>query len=141
MSASPDILEQHATASVMRLEVPRRVLQLAAQQLPAGVNVLLVPPQDLLPEFIRLPDGRSTCPITGMGRTWVMDQVKASQGTPHKIKSHHMRARGSMKGVVLIDRASYVDYLRAQPAPVWASESEAAPAAEDDTDPDTQEKE
>ena len=110
----------HANVTV---EMPRRALQLAADKLPAGVTVLMVPPDALPPEFVRLPDGGEDerCPVTGMSRTWVRERIEESAGTAHAIKVHHLRARGKTRGTVLIDRASLVAFIAAHPPPSWAA--------------------
>lgn len=107
-------------ASNMVLELPRKTMQLAADKLPPGVTLLLVAPQDLAPEFVRLPDGEERCPITGMSKTWIMERIRDSQGTAHPIRAHHVRERGRVRGTVLIHRQSLIDYVNQFPAPQWA---------------------
>jgi hypothetical protein len=105
------------------IKLPRRTLQLMNDKLPAGITVLMVPPDALAPEFIRLPEGGEDerCPITGMSRTWVIERIRESQTSACPILSHHVRARGATRGVVLIDRSSYVSYIESFAPPEWAA--------------------
>jgi len=106
--------------SMINVELPRRAMQLAADKLPPGAVVLLVAAEDLAPEFIRLPDGKKRCPVTGMSRTWVVDRIKESQLTEHKVRAHHIREKGSTRGTVLIGRQSWVEFIESHPPPDWA---------------------
>lgn len=120
--------------SAIHVELPRRALQLTADKLPPGAVVLLVAPEQLAPEFFPMPDGRGRCPITGMSRTWVQEQITRSQGTQHPIKSHHLRQRGSTRGVILIDRASYVAWVESHDAPEWADDGDSETQRRKDTE-------
>jgi hypothetical protein len=105
------------------VKLPRRTLQLMNDKLPPGITVLMVPPDALVSEFIRLPEGGEDerCPITGMSRTWVIERIRESQNSDCPILSHHVRARGATRGVVLIDRSSYVAYIESFAPPEWAA--------------------
>lgn len=113
------------------LELPRNALQLMSDKLPPGVVVLVVPPDSLAPEYVRLPDigEDQRCPVTGMSRTWVIERIRASQGTPHKIRTHHVREKGRSRGTVLVDRASLVAFVESFPPPKWATGKEDPAAA------------
>lgn len=117
----------------LTLKVPRQALQLMSDKLPPGVVLLLVPPDAVAPEFVRLPDigEDQRCPVTGMSRTWVIERIKASQGTPQKIRTHHIREKGRARGTVLVDRRSLVEFVESFPPPKWALEKQGAAAADD----------
>lgn len=112
-------MESHSEPAHITVKIPRRALQLCADKLPSGVTVLMVPPDAFLPEFIHMPDGKDKCPVTGMSRTWLLERIRESQKSNYPIKAHHIREKGRLRGVILIDRASLVTWVSEQPAPSW----------------------
>lgn len=57
--------------------------------------------------YIRLPSGRGArCPITGASRSTVLEWAQAGL-----IKSIRIRRPGTVKGCVLIDKASVIEFL------------------------------
>lgn len=103
------------------VQIPRRALQLCADKLPAGVTVLMVPPDAFPPEFVRLPEEKEMCSVTGMSRGWLLDRIKESQKSESPIRSHHIRKKGSLRGVVLIERSSLIQWIQTQPPPSWGT--------------------
>lgn len=103
---------------VLTLQVPRPTVMAVSEKFPEGVVVLVCPPEELKPEFIRLPDGSpgSVCPVTGLSRSALMGFIQDSGA---QVKVRHLRKRGATRGVDLIDRASLVAYVNSQPAPAW----------------------
>jgi hypothetical protein len=57
-------------------------------------------------EFIRLPRPKTRCPISQLSRTTLCELIEAG-----KIKSIKLRKKGAVRGIVLINRESLVDYL------------------------------
>lgn len=112
-------MESKADPTHITIKIPRRALQLCADKLPSGVTVLMVPPDAFPPEFVRLPEEKEMCSVTGMSRGWLLDRIRESQSSPHPIRSHHIRKRGARRGVILIDRDSLVSWVRSQPPPSW----------------------
>jgi len=117
------------TASInhqtVTLTLPKRFLGAVGGKLPPGVIVLACGPEEIQPEFIRLPsagkkrkDGKEeepwTCPITGLQVDALRSLIKQSKG---KVKTHHIRQEGAVKGITLIYRQSLVNYVLAQPPP------------------------
>lgn len=129
-SPSPLEMTRALKPGVAVIELPADALKSYAQKMPEGVNVLVVPPTEIQPVFIRLPackkgpDGRlPVCPVTGLPRSSLVDLLK--EAGP-KVKTHKLRKRGSLgAGQVLIDRQSLVDYISTQEPPDWTRETEA----------------
>lgn len=103
---------------MLTLQVPRPTVMAVSDKFPEGVVVLVCPPENLKPEFIRLPDGNAgaVCPVTGLSRSALMTFIQESKG---KVKVRHLRRHGATRGVDLIVRASLVEYVNSQPAPEW----------------------
>lgn len=100
----------------VHLRVPKRVLRLMDEQLPPGVVALLVAPEDLVPEFIRLPSAEHerVCPVTGLKPATLIALLKRAG---RKIRTHHLRQPGAVKGITLIHRQSLIDYVNSLPPP------------------------
>lgn len=105
---------------VFTLEIPRAALERCSDKFPEGVNVLLVPPQDMQPEFIRLPKAGELCPVTGLPRTSLIELLQ--QAGPKQIPVRHLRKPGATTGICLIPRKPLIDYINQQPAPDWQGE-------------------
>ncbi len=114
-------MESKSDPAHIILKIPRRALQLCADKLPSGVTVLMVPPDAFPPEFIRLPDNGERCSVTGMSRTWLIERIRDSRKYGTAIKVHHIRSKGALRGVVLIDRASLVAWLAEHDEPEWVN--------------------
>ena len=125
----------------LHFELPLKTLRLMGNELPSGVNVLVVPPDYVPPEFVRLPDDgeEERCPVTGMSRAWLRARITDSQGSKAPIKTHYIRTRGATRGVVLIDRDSLVAHIESFPPPGWAEpKEEDSPAGEGKKTPSSQ---
>jgi hypothetical protein len=94
--------------------IPKRLISLAAEQLPEGVTLLVVAPQDLQPEFIRLPgqNAGDRCPVTGLSRTGIRELLEEAGD---KIKTRYLRKKGAANGITLIARQSLIDYIESLP--------------------------
>lgn len=57
-------------------------------------------------EFLRLPPPRGRCPLTGCSRSWVLEQAEAGH-----FRLVRIRKPGRLRGVTLIDLASYRAFL------------------------------
>jgi len=106
------------------LEIPKRFLRLAVDQLPPGVSVLVCPPKELEPEFVRLPAAvkGARCSVTGLSRSELTNLLDEA-GT--KIKTSYLRKKGATKGITLIHRDSLVAFVLGKP-PRPARNSEAS---------------
>lgn len=60
----------------------------------------------IAPEFIRLPKPKQRCAYTGLSRTTLCELIEAG-----KIKATKIRKKGAIRGIVLIHRASLLNYL------------------------------
>lgn len=60
----------------------------------------------LPPVFVRLPRPKSRCAITGLSRSSLNDLITAG-----KIRAVKLRKRGAVRGIVLINRQSLLDFL------------------------------
>lgn len=98
---------------MLRFELPRPTVTLLSEKLPTGVMVLVVPPEQLQPEFIRLPEEGEKCPVTGLSRSRVVSLLEEAGG---KINARVLRKRGATRGITLIDRRSLVEYINGLPA-------------------------
>lgn len=108
-----------ANGSLISLELPRQAVGLMSEKFPEGVMVLLCPPGDLQPEFIRLPEEGGSCPVTGLKRTRMIELLREAKG---KIKAHWLRKHGGARsGVVLISRRSLVEFIEQLDPPEWIS--------------------
>jgi hypothetical protein len=58
------------------------------------------------PEFTRLPPAGQRCPICSLSRTTLCELIAAG-----KIKAVKLRKKGALRGIVLINRASLLEYL------------------------------
>lgn len=114
MSDRAAVAEDSRTSVHLRL--PKRVLRLMDAQLPPGVVALLVPPEDLVPEFIRLPSQEKdwACPVTGLKPGALINLLKKAG---RKVHTHHLRQPGAVKGITLIHRQSLIDYVNSLPPP------------------------
>ena len=106
--------------SVFTLEIPRGALERCSEKFPEGVNVLIVPPASMLPEFIRLPKAGESCPVTGLPRTTLIDLL--NQAGAKKIPVRYLRKTGATTGIALIPRQRLINYINEQPAPDWQPE-------------------
>ena len=59
------------------------------------------------PEWIRLPKEGSTCPFSGLSRSYLADLVRR-----RVVPSKALRRPGSVRGVRLICYAGLMDYIR-----------------------------
>lgn len=117
-----DLANMKANGSVISLELPRRTVGLMSEKFPDGVTVLLCPPGELQPEFIRLPEEGGRCPVTGLKRTRMIELLRDAKG---KIKAHWLRKHGGARsGVVLISRLSLVEFIEQLDPPEWISTAE-----------------
>lgn len=107
--------------SVFTLELPRAALERCSAKFPEGVNVLVVPPQELQPEFIRLPKAGEKCPVTGLTRTTLVELLEAAGGA---IKVRYLRKPGATTGIKLIPRQQLIDYIYGLPTPEDDEEEE-----------------
>lgn len=118
MSAATPI---HPRAGVLTLELPRASIERMAARFPEGVNVLIVPPSEVQPEFLRLPKAGEKCPVTGLPRTSLIELLQRA-GT--KVPVRHLRNKGAATGIALIPRQALIDYIHSLPAPEWQEENE-----------------
>lgn len=117
-AAAPASAKNH---SVFTLQVPRAALEQCSSRFPEGVNVLLVPPQEVQPEFIRLPKAGEKCPVTGLPRTTLIDLL---QDAGDKVKVRYLRKKGAATGIKLIPRQQLIDYIYSLPTPQEDEEEE-----------------
>lgn len=123
MSASS--LEPPSTKpGVFTLELPRAALERCAAKFPEGVNVLVVPPQELQPEFIRLPKPGEKCPVTSLPRTTLIELLEEAGD---RIKVRYLRKPGATTGIKLIPRQQLIDYINSLPTPQDEEEEEEQP--------------
>lgn len=115
---------------VITLQVPRPSVTMISSKFPEGAVFLLCPPEELQPEFIRLPEGKpgDKCPVTGLSRSKMMTLLQAAG---RKVKVSYLRDRGKTRGIVLIDRKSLVQYIHEQPRPEWCEGEEGSGGAEE----------
>ena len=59
------------------------------------------------PEWIRLPKEGSTCPFSGLSRSYLADLVRRRE-----VPSKALRRPGTVRGVRLICYAGLMDYIR-----------------------------
>ena len=59
------------------------------------------------PEWIRLPKEGSTCPFSGLSRSYLADLVRRRE-----VPSKALRRPGAVRGVRLICYAGLMDYIR-----------------------------
>lgn len=123
MNAEPDMppAAVEKKPGMVVFQLPEQTLKGLAARMPDGVNVLICPPESFLPEFIRLPATGKSCHVTSLPRSTLQDLL---QRAGSKVKTHSLRRPGSLKGPVLIHRASLIDYINNQPAPDWSTEAE-----------------
>ena len=107
--------------SVFTLEIPRGALERCSSKFPEGVNVLLVPPQEMQPEFIRLPKAGEKCPVTGLPRTTLIELL---EDAGDNVKVRYLRKRGAATGIKLIPRQQLIDYIYSLPTPSEDQEEE-----------------
>lgn len=100
--------------SVFTLELPRAALERCSAKFPEGVNVLVVPPQEVQPEFIRLPKAGEKCPVTGLPRSTLIDLL---EDAGEKIRVSYLRKRGAATGIRLIPRQQLINYIYSLPTP------------------------
>lgn len=98
----------------VHVELPKRMMRLASDQLPAGVSLLLVAPEDVAPEFVRPPlQGKGIrCSVTGLSRSRFMALL--DEAGP-RITSKVLRSKGALKGITLVERQSLINYIHALP--------------------------
>lgn len=60
--------------------------------------------------WIRLPKPGTRCTVSGLSRTSLNDLI--AEG---KIAAKHLKKRGALRGIVLIDRKSLIDYINSLP--------------------------
>ena len=67
--------------------------------------------------WIRLPRPGERCPISGLSRSTLVELVRPCErnGFNPPVKARHLRRKGTQRGVVLVEVASYRDYLAALP--------------------------
>lgn len=114
----------HPSASkpgVFTIEIPRGAVERCASRFPEGVNVLLVPPQEMQPEFIRLPKAGEKCPVTGLPRTTLIDLLDEAGD---KVRVSYLRRKGAASGIKLIPRQQLIDYIYSLPTPAENEEEE-----------------
>ncbi len=114
------------------IDIPKRLVKLATEQLPDGASLLVVAPEDMGPEFIRLPGQKvgDRCPVCGLSVGRMRALLREARG---KIKAVYLRAKGTTNGIALVHRQSLIDYLHSLPPPPWIDEPEpVAPAEEED---------
>lgn len=107
--------------SVFTLELPRAALERCSAKFPEGVNVLVVPPENVQPEFIRLPKAGEKCPVTGLTRTTLGELLEAAGDA---IKVRYLRKPGATTGIKLIPRQQLIDYIYSLPTPQEDEEEE-----------------
>ncbi len=106
---------------VFTLEIPRAALERCAAKFPEGVNVLIVPPQEVQPEFIRLPKAGEKCPVTGLPRTTLIELLESAG---ERIKVRYLRKLGATTGIKLIPRQQLIDYINTLPTPAEDEEDD-----------------
>ncbi|WP_395736310.1 hypothetical protein [Prosthecobacter sp.] len=104
------------------VELPSAALQRMCDRFPEGVNVLVVPPSVVQPEFIRPPKPGEVCPITGLPRTTFLELLQ--QAGSKNIPVRYLRKPGASTGIALVPRQPLVDYINKLPAPDWQQETE-----------------
>jgi hypothetical protein len=57
-------------------------------------------------EFLRLPRAKERCPISQLSRTTLCELIADG-----RIKAVKLRKKGAMRGIILINRQSLLDYL------------------------------
>ena len=120
MNAPPPI-KPKAKPGVAVLEIPERALEQMSGRFPEGVTVLVCPPEDLQPEFIRLPKAGEICPVTNLPRTTLIELLqRAGKAVPVR----HIRKPGATTGIALIPRRALVEYINNLPQPEWQEEEE-----------------
>jgi hypothetical protein len=62
-------------------------------------------------EFFRPPGPRHRCPLSGLSRTSILEH-----GEVGEFRIIRLRKRGSQRGVVLIETASFLQWLHGQPS-------------------------
>lgn len=103
------------------LELPTNALRQMSGKFPEGVTVLVCPPEQLQPEFIRLPKPGEHCPVTNLPRTTLIELLqRAGDAVPVR----HLRQKGATTGIALIPRQKLVDYINSQPQPEWQADEE-----------------
>lgn len=61
-------------------------------------------------EFCRLPRPRTRCPLTGLSRSTLEEQVRAGN-----IRAKKLRKPGSTRGIVLLETRSLLDFVNSLP--------------------------
>lgn len=127
MSSSSTIIDPQqsgakAKPGVLTLELPQRALQMMSDKFPDGVTVLVCPPEQLQPEFIRLPKAGEICPVTGLPRTTLIELLQ--EAGSKKIPVRYLRKPGATTGIALIPRDKLVAYINTLPKPDWQPEEE-----------------
>lgn len=69
-------------------------------------------------ETFRLPKPKGRCPLSGLSRTSLLEY-----GESGCFKLIRLRRRGSQRGIVLVDTASFLRWLHGQPAVTKESQS------------------
>lgn len=110
-----------AKPGVFTVQLPRATLDRLNGRFPGGVNVLVVPPTEMLPEFIRLPKGGEKCPVTGLPRTTLIDLL---EDAGDKVRVCYLRKRGAASGIKLIPRQQLIDYIYSLPTPAEDEEED-----------------
>lgn len=66
------------------------------------------------PEFLRLPQPGTRCPVTGLSRSYLNGLILPTEANGHRppVKSLCLRQRGAKKGVRLISASALLFYLR-----------------------------
>ena len=73
-----------------------------------GAKIVATNSQALIrPEWIRLPKEGSTCPFSGLSRSYLADLVRRRE-----MPSKALRRPGTVRGVRLICYAGLMDYIR-----------------------------
>lgn len=111
-----------AKPGVTVLELPDRFMQQASAKFPDGVNILVVAPEDIQPEFIRLPKAGEFCPVTGLPRTTLIELLQ--QAGPSAVPVRWLRKPGATKGIAMIPRHALVNYINTLPAPDWQDDKD-----------------
>lgn len=62
-------------------------------------------------ETFRLPKPNGRCPLSGLSRTTILEH-----GENGDFKLIRLRKRGSRRGIVLVETASFLSWLQGQPA-------------------------
>lgn len=110
-----------AKNGVHLIELPKAALELLGSKFPQGVNVLVVPPQEMQPEFIRLPKAGEKCPVTGLPRTTLIELL---EDAGDNVKVCYLRKRGAATGIKLIPRQQLIDYIYSLPTPEQSDNDE-----------------